>query len=846
MTEGNSTIRDIVDGAGFDILESATLPGRTASYARVPDTLDPRVAAALHESHPHGLYAHQAEALAEVIRGEDICLATSTASGKSLVFTAAALNILLKDRFARVVALYPAKALIQDQLEKWHCLLDPFGIRVGFIDGSVPTDQRAAILSSSSVVLMTPDVIHAWLMNKTSDRGIRDFMRTIRLLVLDEAHAYDGVFGTNMAYFLRRLSAVSAQYQLIASTATIGAPADFIEQLTGRRVAVLDADDDGSGSPKKTVLRLRSTRKDTFGGVVELLVGLSGLEGSRFLAFGDSRKMVERLAAAALRAQKPHSDEAEGEEDEDPEADRVDGLVKILPYRAGYEADDRREIQRALSNGGLAGLVSTSALEMGIDIGEIDTVVLLNAPPSVKSFQQRLGRAGRRRAAVCLVIDDEGTMGRLEDYLKRPVEPSWLYLDNRYIQYANALCAAAELSAAGKTLADVSAFCSLPESFVRLVENELNPTDVVEADLYPLKQRAQAGAHREFPLRSATEQDFRVTDARASALGSLSLSQALREGYPGAVYYYMARPYRVFGFNYRSGEIKVKRTRHWTTRPQTQAVVFPRFQGGILKLLKSDRGFIAEVELQVSERVVGFVEQRGKNKTEHLYGPGSEYYQKPIGRFFQTTGVCWCFPERFTMSEAMAERLLEAFCVECGIQSRDLGVGVFRSAVGPLSSSATAGICIYDATNGSLRLTQLLAERFADVIDRAIALAADRHAGEQVLEELRSLASAAVRLTPASGYRDTEIESGGHDDWIPVVAPGQRAVYASQDGPIEVTIAGNRYTPQGLMYELVPPREGCRWLVSAGAISALNGDSVMVHYNVTTGETKTDRVPAAA
>ena len=602
--------------------------GQNSSYAPIPAVLDRRVVDTLKERHPGGLYSHQSLALELTAGGADICLATSTASGKSLVFQTAALDLLLRDRFAKVVALYPAKALIQDQIEKWRSVLDPFGIRFGFIDGTVPIDHRAGILSSSRVVLMTPDVMHSWLMGRVGERTIRDFLRGLRLLILDEAHVYDGVFGTNMAYFLRRLEAVAAPHRLIVSTATIGDPGQFVARLTGRSVAVVAADLDGSASPQKTVFRIKPSGTEGFESLVALVVALSNLDASRFVAFGDSRKMIERVVAATLRARKPTTETENGErDDEDPDPDVTEALVRILPYRAGYEPCDRQEIQRALSDGTLSGVVSTSALEMGLDIGEIDTVVMLSAPQDIKSFWQRLGRAGRRRDAVCLVVDGEGTMGSLDEYLTRPVEPSWLYLENRYIQYANALCAAAELSAVGKSPGAEPAFATLPSSFVPFVENELNPVDVVPNDLYPLKQRAQAGPHREFYLRSATEQEFKVGDARSAPLGRLSFSQALREAYPGAVHYYMARPYRVFGFNYRTGEIKVKRCRQWTTRPQAQSVVFPRFQGGVLNLLRSDDGMVAEVELQVSERVVGFVEQRGKVKSEHLYGPGSEYYQ---------------------------------------------------------------------------------------------------------------------------------------------------------------------------------------------------------------------------
>jgi len=839
-----AAVRKIAIEAGFEILDTTALPGRTASYAPIPAVLDQRVADRLKERNPDGLYSHQSLALELSAGGADICLATSTASGKSLAFQTAALDLLLRDRFAKVVALYPAKALIQDQIEKWRSVLDPFGMRFGFIDGTVPVDHRTEILSSSRVVLMTPDVMHSWLMGRIGERPIHDFLHRLRLLILDEAHVYDGVFGTNMAYLLRRLEAVAAPHRLIVSTATIGDPGQFVARLTGRSVAVVAADRDGSASPQKTVLRIKPSGTDGFESLVALLVALSNLDASHFLAFGDSRKMIERVVAATLRARKPttEAENAEGD-DNDPDPDVTEGLARILPYRAGYEPCDRHEIQRALSDGTLSGVVSTSALEMGLDIGEIDTVVMLNAPLDIKSFWQRLGRAGRRRDAVCLVVDGEGTMGSLDEYLSRPVEPSWLYLENRYIQYANALCAAAELSAVGKSPAAEPAFAALPSSFVPFVENELNPVDVVPNDLYPLKQRAQAGPHREFYLRSATEQEFKVGDVRGTPLGKLSFSQALREAYPGAVHYYMARPYRVFGFNYRTGEIKVKRCRQWTTRPQAQSVVFPRFQGGVLNLLRSQDAMVAEVELQVSERVVGFVEQRGKVKSEHLYGPGSEYYQKPITRFFETTGVCWHFPERFAVSDAMAGRLLEAFCVEFGIQKRDLGVGAFRTTSNPHAPAATAGVCIYDATNGSLRLTQMLGAGFAQVVDRAIVIAEERSEPLGTFTELRALSALVANLQQVGVHSGAELPLQD-TEWVTVVAAGQRAVYSSPDGALEVTVIGHRYTPHGLMYDLAPVKPGTRWLVIGTDIRPINGQTAPALFNVMTGEVRDQRSAA--
>src|SRR5439155_6888638 len=180
------------------------------------------------------------------------------------------------------------------------------------------------------------------------------------------------------------------------------------------------------------------------------------------------------------------------------------------------------------------------------------------------------------------------------------------------------------------------------------------------------------------------------------------------EAYPGALYYYMARTYRVYRFDYRKGEIHARRDKWGTTRPLAQTMVFPRFHGGILSLYRSDCGFLAEAEMQVSERVQGFTEQRGSAKEEHRYGPGSTYYQRELNRFFETTGICWYFPEKHLITEAVASSILDAFCSEFGIQQRDLGVGLFNSKQSPFGVGKCQGACIFDETNGSLRLRQRL------------------------------------------------------------------------------------------------------------------------------------------
>jgi DEAD/DEAH box helicase domain-containing protein len=754
-----------------------------------------------------------------------------------------AADIVLRVSSARVLALYPAKALIQDQREKWDDILTPLSLKFSYIDGTVATESRPGLLRTSSVVLMTPDVAHAWMLSHLEDRAVAQFLQSLRLLILDEAHVYEGAFGTNMAYFLRRLQAASRTYQVIASTATMGSPASFASELLGRNPVCFGPESDGSAAPPKAIMLAREAGGDSFNRMVELLLNLTKVTRGHFLAFADSRRMVEQVVAATHRKGREDDGEADAEEDDTSTTTKssTSEQPQIMPFRAGYEAEDRAAIQNALSRGRMVGVVSTSAMELGIDIGEIDIVVLLGLPPSAKSLWQRLGRAGRKNPGACLIIDDRGTVTEaadaLDKLLGRQLEPSWLYLENRYIQYAHALCAATEV-AAYRNASD--AFQSLPGSFRAMLENELHPTEIVPADLYLLKQKAQGGPQLEFPIRTAIEQNFQVRTAQGIPLGTVTFSQALREAYPGGIYHYMARPYRVFKFDYKSGEILARHERHWTTRPISQTMVFPRFQGGAYWLFKSLRGFLAEAEMQVSERVVGFTEQRGPNKQEHKYGPGSPYFQRDITRFFSTTGVCWYFGEKAAESELVATKIMEAFCAKFGVQERDLGVGLFFTKQAPIVPTTCHGACVFDATNGSLRLTQRLAERFPEVLQFAIETAENQSDSETACL-LRTLASLDDELRPAVGLVSEEpVMSVSADDleWVTVIAADQSAMYISDDGPRKVLVKGHRYTPHGLMYQLEPSAHLDKWMVAANAVEPIFGETMMIEANLVTGETR--------
>lgn len=334
----------------------------------------------------------------------------------------------------------------------------------------------------------------------------------------------------------------------------------------------------------------------------------------------------------------------------------------------------------------------------------------------------------------------------------------------------------------------------------------------------------------------------------------------LREAYPGAIYYYMGRPYRVKRYRYRRGEILVDKEKYWTTRPQTTAMVFPSFEAGMLKLFRSDDGFVAESEVKIGERVTGFVEQRGPAKIEHIYRPSSPFYQRELYRYFDTTGVCWWFPVEHLKSAPTTQRILDAFCIGFGVRQRDLGLGTFHSNTSPAGAQKCRGMCIFDAVQGSLRLTERLADYFGEILARAI-LFARLQKDAPAVQELEEIAGLEVKLRPKDLEDARQIERDDRENRSTIIASGAIAVHESIQGPMQVVVLEHRHTPHGLMYEITPftekkydptstpapkvrfaerrsPKSGMKWLVAANTVHPIPGETKMVRVKDLTGESK--------
>ena len=449
------TIRGLIDDSDFSVVESFEIPGRPAEYEDVPrflfdspmgDYLSQRSLGA--ESGQLGLWFHQARALQALGRGDNVVVSTGTASGKSLVFRALSLHKTLRDPSSRVVVFYPLRALVADQLRGWREMASDLGLSedtVGQIDGSVQFNERDDVLRRSRIIVMTPDVCQAWLMSRLAMPVVKDFVGSLSTLVMDEAHTLEGVFGSNFAFLIRRLIAArnhllrgeakAVPLQLVAATATISNPGEHMKQLTGEDFAVIDHEADGAPRYDRVVAHVACPEGEELKITKDLQhrAITEGHEGV-FITFMDSRKGVEALAMATQQ-----------------DLDELFDDPAVVSYRGGFTPQSRRLIEEQLRSGNRRGVVSTSALELGIDFPNLRVGFSVGIPPTRKAYRQRLGRVGRSGPGAFVVIGPPNVFHRygttFREYHDMSVEPSYLYLDNRFMQFAHGRCLADERDA---------------------------------------------------------------------------------------------------------------------------------------------------------------------------------------------------------------------------------------------------------------------------------------------------------------------------------------------------------------------------------------------------------------
>jgi DEAD/DEAH box helicase domain-containing protein len=648
---------------GFTRVASLPLSRRQPEYYTFEDLAIGPEARAFLSTFPFGIYGHQKEGISKIIAGLNLCLATGTSSGKTAVFFTGAIERLSHDPNAKALAIYAAKALGREQEERWRRALIDAGLEpaVGRIDGGVAPRLRPDLLRNSRVITATPDVLHAWLLSNLSQPAIKSFLKSISIVVVDEVHTYTGVFGSNAAFFFRRLrylqEKLGGQSQFICASATIADPAAHLQRLFGIEFDVIGEDKDTSPAYGTELHLITPPREeDLLTETSRLLRHLATSTEERFIAFVDSRKQAEHISSIVSRG--ADGDDADTGDAEEPKIP-FDALkrLQVLPFRAGFEEEDREVIFSRLQQSTLKGVVSTSSLELGIDIPGLTVGVLVGVPRSSTRLRQRIGRIGRKRKGDVYVINggdvlDEAIFRDPASILKRPFAESALYLENPRIQYIHALCLARAggehdqvTGGAGDTLfRDTTVVW--PKGFVELCEKER--IGELPVDLQSMKAESGDQPNRVFPLRDV-ESQFQVERKQGPdrhGLGSLSYRQVLREAYPGSVYYYATHPFRVYRVALQNRQVQVRSEKRYTTRPKAlPTLVFPSLsEGNVFRGLAWGDLTIIEANLQVRERIVGFKERRGRNEIDVNYpldgARHGVYFDLPqFSRNFFTTGV---------------------------------------------------------------------------------------------------------------------------------------------------------------------------------------------------------------
>ncbi len=521
------------EALGRAIRHHAQLPASAPSLA--PGfPLDAALTPVLRARGIGALYRHQARAIAALRRGRDVVLATPTASGKSLVYALPALEACLADREARALLLFPLRALEQDQKKKLEAdiaaLCLPAGVarpRVAIYDGETPPGERRKLRQNPpNLLITTPDMLHLGLLPHHESWG--RFFASLALVVIDELHAYRGVFGSHVAQVMWRLERVARHHgsapRLVCASATIANPGEHAGNVTGRSFEVVEAD--GAARAERHVLLLNPGGSPYT--AAARLFRLAVRRGLRTIAFTKARRVTELLHTWVAAAE-------------------PDLAGRISSYRAGFLPEERRVIERRLWSGELLGVISTSALEMGIDVGGLDVCILVGYPGSQIATWQRAGRVGRSgEAAIVLVAQpdalDQYLVAHPKAFFERGFEHAVLDPENVDLLAAHLPCAAAELPLrAGEPWLG-------SERIAGAVDAAEQRAELLRSESGREWFAAKRSPHRNVSLRSAGA-SFAILEPRDGAearrVGTIGSGHVYSECHAGAIYLHHARAFRV-------------------------------------------------------------------------------------------------------------------------------------------------------------------------------------------------------------------------------------------------------------------------------------------------------------
>lgn len=685
------------------------IPARRARYGELTHRLHPRLTDYLRASGIERLYTHQAAAINSVLDGKHVTIVTSTASGKTLCYNLPVLHTQLTSPGKNALYLFPTKALAQDQMRKLRDFGLTDGPRFGIYDGDTSASERRHIRRNCHTILTNPDMLHVGIL--PYHHLWADFLRNLAFVVIDEMHIYRGVFGAHVGNVIRRLRRICRRYgsvpQFISCSATIGNPEELMSTLTGVRSEVVD--DDGSPSGERWIVFWNppfigeGERKSSNSEAAALFSRLvrSGIRNITFTKARVVAELIYRYAQADLS--------------NDPDA-----ASKIMSYRGGYTAEQRRAIERALFEGSLVGVTATTALELGIDVGDLDACVLTGYPGSISSTWQQIGRAGRgRQSSLAILVAlnnpvDQFIVRNPDYFFDSKNERAIVDPRNPYILAEHLLCATYELPVSDM---DYPLFGDHAEQILQVLQTttgriarEDRHWRYVDPDTYPA---------REVNIRAAGGACYSIHDKSdpQCVLGTVEEAAAFQVLHEGAVYLHQGETYVVESLDTQNRRAFVaRRDVDYYTVPST--VTHVRIESEE-SAKKQGRGSVHYGRLSVSSQVTGY--RRRQVLTDIVL---DEVAMLMPCQTFETEGLWFTFHqplpsdvrERQFGLEGGAHGLEHAFIGVmplCALCDR-LDIGGAAHPLHPQTGVPT--VFVYDAHPGGVGICQAAFDRIGDLL----------------------------------------------------------------------------------------------------------------------------------
>lgn len=690
-----------------------TIEAKEAKYKKV-DNLNEKIIKYL-EKRDASLYKHQADTFEAIQNNENVILTTPTASGKTLAFNLPVMETLIEDKNATALYIYPAKALSYDQLNVLKRLENELDISINPnpYDGDTPKEDRYSIRQKSRIILTNPYQLHLIL---DWHHQWKRFYRNLKYIIIDEAHYYKGIFGSNVSFLIRRLKRIVNSYgsnpQFILSSATLANPLELANKLTGEDFRLIDEDASPSGEKdfilynpfknQKKRKRKNNSPNNSIHQETENIFLYLLLKDIQTLCFTISRKTTELIAMWAKK-----------------DMEQIKGKLahRITSYRAGYLANERREIEEGLKSRKYLGVTCTNALELGINIGSLDAVIISGYPGTMVSTWQQSGRSGRstqKSLAILIAFEnqlDQYFMNNPEFFFDKPHENVIIDFNNEILKRAHLLCAAKELPL---TLKEARTYFNADEEILdKLVENNDLYKNPKGQYMYPYDNNPAMN----HSIDQLSDNYFKVMNGK-QLLEVMERSQVYREAHEGAVLINKGDTYLVNNVNLNSGYVNViKKVVDYHT------MVLKNVDISIKKKIS---------KVRYGDLVINFGEL---TVSEDYYKYKKMHFSKTIGTYdldlpplkFNTKGLWFTIPE--TVKDYLEKTYPDDDVFDGGLHGAEHAlIGLFpltvmcdRFDIGGLSTNyhvdtQEATIFIYDAYEGGIGITEKAIEVFKDLL----------------------------------------------------------------------------------------------------------------------------------